>query len=74
MVLPDASKLPIPLSAVRERHESFQFEKLPSDDDDKDVTMFQAMLEWKDFHLFLVTSLGLVALNGFIAIYFSAHI
>lgn len=70
MVLADAPKAP-----TRDREESFRFEKLPgrTEDGPNESTLWQSMIEWKDFHLFLFCSCGLVALNGFIAVYFTLH-
>lgn len=72
MVLTDVPSGSVSPVVVRERQDSFRFERLPGEEEDN-ATLWEIMLEWKDFHLFMVSSVGLIALNGFVAAYFSLH-
>lgn len=77
------------MATFSERQESVRFDKLPGEsaqDEDQEDTedqvavvyctpkdILDAFLSSSDCQLFLVASCGLIALNGFVAAYFSYH-
>lgn len=77
MVVGDASQVARPV--FREGQDSFGAEKLPGKSkatekhEEEEPSLWQSMFEFKDFHLFVLGSVGLICLNGFIAAYFSIH-
>lgn len=71
---PSTAAVAAAAAVVRERQDSYENEKLPGNEeseDDVEPGILQAMIEMKDFRLFLIGGLGLLTLNGFVAIYFT---
>lgn len=63
-----------PGKKLRDRQESYQFEKLPGDNSpDHEPDLWTCLRELEDLLLFLASTFGLITLNSVVAVYFYAH-